>query len=41
MRDPGADAGTDVEAQGLRVVTPRLSEDDLVPEMAEDSCPAG
>jgi len=41
MRDSGADAGTDVEAQGICIVTPWLSEDDLVPEMAEDSCPAG
>lgn len=41
MRDLGADAGTDVEAQGVRVVTARLLEDDLVPEMAEDNCTAG
>jgi len=41
MRDSGADAGTDVEAQGICVVTSRLLEDNLVPEMAEDSCPAG
>lgn len=41
MRDLGADAGADVEAQSVRVVAARLPEDDLVPEMAEDSCPAG
>lgn len=41
MRDLGADAGANVEAQGIRVVTAGLLEDDLVPEMAEDGCPAG
>lgn len=41
MRDLGAHAGTNVEAQGICIVTSRLFEDDLVPEMAEDSCPAG
>lgn len=41
MCDLGADARADVEAQGVRVVTAGLLEDDLVPEMAEDVCPAG
>lgn len=41
MRDLGTDARVDVEAQGVRVVTEGLLEDDLVPEMAEDGCPAG
>lgn len=41
MRYFGADAGINVEAQGVRVITERLPEDDLVPEMAEDGCPAG
>lgn len=41
MRDLGTDAGANVEAQGVRVVTTGLLEDDLVPEMAEDDCPAG
>lgn len=41
MRDLGADAGANVEAQGVRVVTAGLLEDDLVPEMAEDGRPAG
>jgi len=41
MRDLGAHAGINVEAQGVCTVTSRLPEDNLVPEMAEDSCPAG
>lgn len=41
MRNLGTDAGADVEAQGVRIVAARLLEDDPVPEMAEDSCPAG
>lgn len=41
MLDTGTDAGADVEAQGVRVIAPRLSEDDAVPEVAEDGCPAG
>lgn len=41
MRDPGAHAGINVEAQGVRTVTSWLFEDHVIPEMAEDSCPAG
>lgn len=41
MRDIGTDAGTHVEAQGVRVNATRLPEDDPVPEVAEDGCPAG
>lgn len=41
MLDTGANAGANVEAQGVRVIAPRLSKDDVVPEVAEDGCPAG
>lgn len=41
MRHIGANAGANVEKQGVRFVASGLPEDDLVPEVAEDGCPAG
>jgi hypothetical protein len=41
MRYPGADAGADVEAQGVCAVAAGLPQDDAVPEVAKDGCPAG
>ena len=41
MRYPGADAGANVAAQGVRAVPPRLPQDNAVPEVAENGCAAG
>lgn len=41
MRYTRTDAGTNVEAQGLRVIATRLPQDNVIPEVAEDGCPAG
>jgi hypothetical protein len=41
VRDPGADAGADVSAQGVRAESARLPQDDAVPEVATDGGPAG
>lgn len=41
VRDTGADAGADVSTQGVRASTARLPQDNALPEMAEDDCPAG
>ena len=41
MRYLRADAGADVEAQGLRPLAARLPQDDAVPEVAKDGRPAG
>lgn len=41
MRNTRTYARTDVQAQGVRPQSARLSQDDAVSEVAEDGCPAG
>lgn len=41
MRYFRADAGADVEVQGVRGGSTRQPEDDAVPEVAKDGSPAG
>lgn len=41
MCNPGTNARAHVEAQGVPAESAGLPEDDPVPEMAEDGCPAG